>query len=147
MGRDNKYDIVITEIGGTVGDIESLPFVEAVRQLQWELPEEDCGGSSYPDPLSKSRKRIKNKTYPAQCKNAEPGRCASGYHRLPHGRTAVIRNPKERLRLFCNVKPEAVIEAADASTIYEVPLTMMREKLDVICLKKLNITGLSANPN
>ena len=68
----DEYDIVITEIGGTVGDIESLPFIEAVRQLQWELPEEDvCGYSSYIDPLSESSKRIKNKTHTAQCKNAK----------------------------------------------------------------------------
>ena len=72
MGKSGNYDIVITEIGGTVGDIESLPFIEAVRQLQWELPEEDLlGGSSYIDPLFKSCKRIKNKTNTAQCKNAE----------------------------------------------------------------------------
>ena len=72
LGNDGNYDIVITEIGGTVGDIESLPFIEAVRQLQWELPDEDvlCY-SSYIDPLSESSKRIKNKTNAAQCKNAK----------------------------------------------------------------------------
>ena len=66
LGEKNEYDIVITEIGGTVGDIESLPFIEAVRQIQWELPEEDCLVVHLDlDSLFESGKRIKNKTYTA----------------------------------------------------------------------------------
>ena len=66
LGEKNEYDIIITEIGGTVGDIESLPFIEAVRQLQWEMPEEDCLVVHLTlDSLSESSKRIKNKTYTA----------------------------------------------------------------------------------
>ncbi len=66
IGARNEYDVIITELGGTVGDIESLPFIEAVRQLQWELPEEDVVvDSPDPDPLPESGQGIKNKTNPA----------------------------------------------------------------------------------
>lgn len=135
------YDIVITEIGGTVGDIESLPFIEAVRQLQWELPEEDCLVVHLTlIPYLRAAKELKTK--PTQhsvkllsqegvqpdiivCRTEEP----------------LSQEIRKKIALFCNVKLEAVIEAADASTIYEVPLAMMRENLDLICLKKLNINS------
>jgi CTP synthase len=141
LGKDDAYDVVLTEIGGTVGDIESLPFIEAVRQLQWELPEEDCLVVHLTlIPYLKAAKELKTK--PTQhsvkmmsengvnpdiivCRTEEP---------LNH-------DIKRKIAQFCNVKQEAVIEAIDASTIYEVPLMMMREKLDVICLKKLNISA------
>ena len=67
LGKDDKYDVVLTEIGGTVGDIESLPFIEAVRQLQWELPEEDCLVVHLTlNTLPESGQRTKNKTHTAQ---------------------------------------------------------------------------------
>jgi CTP synthase len=140
LGKDDTYDVVLTEIGGTVGDIESLPFIEAVRQLQWELPDEDCLVVHLTlIPYLKAAKELKTK--PTQhsvkmmsengvnpdiivCRTEEP---------LNH-------DIKRKIAQFCNVKQEAVIEAIDASTIYEVPLMMMHEKLDLICLKKLNIT-------
>lgn len=140
LGQDNKYDIVITEIGGTVGDIESLPFVEAVRQLQWELPEEDAVVVHLTlIPYLKAAKELKTK--PTQ--HSVRMLSQEGVHpdiivcRTERSLTPELRR---KIALFCNVKPEAVIEAADAPTIYEVPLTMMREKLDLICLKKMNIT-------
>lgn len=140
LGQDNKYDIVITEIGGTVGDIESLPFVEAVRQLQWELPEEDSVVVHLTlIPYLKAAKELKTK--PTQ--HSVRMLSQEGVHpdiivcRTERSLTPELRR---KIALFCNVKPEAVIEAADAPTIYEVPLTMMREKLDLICLKKMNIT-------
>lgn len=141
LGQTNQYDIIISEIGGTVGDIESLPFIEAVRQLQWEMAEEDCLVIHLTlIPYLKAAKELKTK--PTQhsvkllsqegvnpdiivCRTEEP----------------LSSEIRKKIALFCNVKQEAVIEAADAPTIYEVPLTMMREKLDVICLKKLNITN------
>src|SRR3982750_3138743 len=141
LGQDGKYDIVITEIGGTVGDIESLPFVEAVRQLQWELPEEDTVVVHLTlIPYLKAAKELKTK--PTQ--HSVRMLSQEGVHpdiivcRTERSLTPELRR---KIALFCNVKPEAVIEAADASTIYEVPLAMMREKLDLICLRKMHITG------
>ncbi len=140
LGQRNEYDVIITELGGTVGDIESLPFIEAVRQLQWELPEEDVVVIHLTlIPYLKAAKELKTK--PTQhsvrmlsqegvspdvivCRTEEP----------------LSQEIRKKIALFCNVKVEAVIEAADAATIYEVPVTMMKEKLDLICLKKLNIT-------
>ncbi|MEJ7768446.1 MAG: CTP synthase [Chitinophagaceae bacterium] len=133
------FDIVITEIGGTVGDIESLPFIEAVRQLQWELPEEDCLVVHLTlIPYLKAAKELKTKPTQHSVKLLSQ----EGVHpdilvcRTEEPLSTEIR---KKIALFCNVKLEAVIEAADASTIYEVPLAMMREKLDLICLKKLDI--------
>ncbi|MGN6400040.1 MAG: CTP synthase [Flavisolibacter sp.] len=140
LGQKNEFDIVISEIGGTVGDIESLPYIEAIRQLQWELPEEDLLVVHLTlIPYLKAAKELKTK--PTQhsvkmlsesgvfpdvivCRTEEP----------------INNDIKKKIAQFCNVKPEAVIEAPDASTIYEVPLLMMNEKLDLIVLKKLAIT-------
>jgi CTP synthase len=141
LGQDGKFDVVITEIGGTVGDIESLPFIEAVRQLQWELPEEDTVVVHLTlIPYLKAAKELKTK--PTQ--HSVRMLSQEGVHPdIIACRTEEALSPeiRRKIALFCNVKPEAVIEAADASTIYEVPLAMMREKLDLICLRKMNITG------
>jgi len=141
LGQGNKYDIIITELGGTVGDIESLPFIEAVRQLQWEMPEEDCVVIHLTlIPYLKAAKELKTKPTQHSVKLLSQ----EGVHPdVIVCRTEEPLSPdiRKKIALFCNVKPEAVIEAADAPTIYEVPLTMMREKLDVICLKKMNITN------
>lgn len=141
LADSGNYDIVITEIGGTVGDIESLPYIEAVRQLQWELPDEDLIVVHLTlIPYLKAAKELKTK--PTQhsvkllsqegvfpdiivCRTEEP----------------ITPEIRRKIALFCNVKPEAVIEAADASTIYEVPLNMMNEKLDEIVLQKLELSG------
>lgn len=139
------YDIVITEIGGTVGDIESLPFIEAVRQLQWELPDEDCLVVHLTlIPYLRAAKELKTKPTQHSVKlmsengvNPDIIVC-----RTEHPLSPEIRR---KIALFCNVKQEAVIEAADASTIYEVPLTMMREQLDVICLRKMGL-GMGHEP-
>jgi CTP synthase len=143
LGQGDAYDVVITEIGGTVGDIESLPFVEAVRQLQWELPEEDTVVVHLTlIPYLKAAKELKTKPTQHSVKMLSQ----EGVHpdiivcRTERQLTSDLRR---KIALFCNVKVEAVIEAIDASTIYEVPLLMMREKLDVICMKKLNIVNQS----
>ncbi len=140
LGQEGKFDVIITEIGGTVGDIESLPFVEAVRQLQWELPEEDTVVVHLTlIPYLKAAKELKTK--PTQ--HSVRMLSQEGVHPdIIVCRTEEQLSPeiRRKIALFCNVKPEAVIEAADASTIYEVPLAMMREKLDLICLRKMNIT-------
>lgn len=141
LGQDGKFDVVITEIGGTVGDIESLPFIEAVRQLQWELPEEDTVVVHLTlIPYLKAAKELKTK--PTQ--HSVRMLSQEGVHPdIIACRTEEALSPeiRRKIALFCNVKPEAVIEAADATTIYEVPLAMMREKLDLICLRKMNITN------
>jgi CTP synthase len=139
LGQNNEYDIIITEIGGTVGDIESLPFVEAVRQLQWELPEEDTVVVHLTlIPYLKAAKELKTKPTQHSVKMLSQ----EGVHPdIIVCRTEKSLTPdlRRKIALFCNVKQEAVIEAADAPTIYEVPLAMMREKLDLICMKKMNI--------
>jgi CTP synthase len=134
LGKEGKYDIVITEIGGTVGDIESLPFIETVRQIQWELI-----------PYLKAAKELKTKPTQHSVKMLSE----TGVH--PDVIVCRTEEPlsnelKRKIALFCNVKQEAVIEAMDASTIYEVPLLMLREKLDLYCMKKLNITN-TVEPN
>lgn len=146
LGKGDKYDVVLTEIGGTVGDIESLPFIEAVRQLQWELPEEDVMVVHLTlIPYLKAAKELKTKPTQHSVKMLSE----TGVH--PDILVCRTEEPlnndiKRKIALFCNVKQEAVIEAMDASTIYEVPLLMLREKLDLICLKKMNIKNY-AEPN
>ena len=141
LGQNKQFDIIITELGGTVGDIESLPFIEAVRQLQWEMPEEYCIVLHLTlIPYLKAAKELKTKPTQHSVKLLSQ----EGVH--PDVLVCRTEEPlssdiRKKIALFCNVKPEAVIEAADAPTIYEVPLAMMREKLDLICLKKLNITN------
>jgi CTP synthase len=140
LGEKNEYDVILTEIGGTVGDIESLPFIEAVRQIQWELPEEDCLVVHLTlIPFLKAAKELKTKPTQHSVKLMSE----NGVH--PDILVCRTERPlnddlKRKIALFCNVKVDSVIEAADASTIYEVPIAMLREKLDLIVLKKLNIT-------
>jgi CTP synthase len=140
LGSDGRYDIVITEIGGTVGDIESLPFIEAVRQLQWELPEDDVVVVHLTlIPYLRAAKELKTKPTQHSVKMLSE----TGVHPdiiVCRTEEPLYNEIKRKIALFCNVKQEAVIEAMDASTIYEVPLLMLREKLDVICMKKLNIS-------
>jgi CTP synthase len=139
LGQNNQYDIIISEIGGTVGDIESLPYIEAIRQLQWELPDEDLLVVHLTlIPYLKAAKELKTKPTQHSVKMLSE----SGV--FPDVIVCRTEEPlnmdlKRKIALFCNVKAEAVIEAPDASTIYEVPLLMMNEKLDLIVLKKLNI--------
>ena len=140
LGQNNAYDIIITELGGTVGDIESLPYIEAVRQLQWELPDEDLLVVHLTlVPYLKAAKELKTKPTQHSVKMLSE----SGV--FPDVIVCRTEEPlnndiKRKIALFCNVKPEAVIEAPDASTIYEVPMLMMNEQLDLTVLKKLNIT-------
>ncbi len=140
LGKDSRYDIVITEIGGTVGDIESLPFIEAVRQIQWELPDEDCLVVHLTlIPYLKAAKELKTK--PTQ--HSVRMLSQEGVHPdiiVCRSERPLSTEIRRKIALFCNVKQEAVIEAIDAATIYEVPMLMLKEKLDVICLKKLSVT-------
>ena len=139
LGEKDQYDVILTEIGGTVGDIESLPFIEAVRQIQWELPDEDCLVVHLTlVPYLKAAKELKTKPTQHSVKLMSE----NGVH--PDILVCRTERPlgedlKRKIALFCNVKVDSVIEAADASTIYEVPIAMLREKLDLIVLKKLKI--------
>lgn len=148
LGKTGDFDIIITEIGGTVGDIESLPFIEAVRQMQWELSEENCIVVHLTlIPYLKAAKELKTKPTQHSVKMLSQ----EGVHpdiivcRTEQPLTFELR---KKIAQFCNVAQEAVIEAADASTIYQVPLLMMQERLDKICLKKLNLNEyIGVEPN
>lgn len=143
LGRKGQFDIVITEIGGTIGDIESLPFVESIRQLQWELPEEDTVVIHLTlIPYISAAKELKTK--PTQ----HSVRMLSQEGVSPDVIVCRTERPlsveiRRKVAQFCNVKQEAVIESIDMPTIYEVPMVMLREKLDLICLKKMNYTSIN----
>jgi CTP synthase len=134
-----KYDIIITEIGGTVGDIESLPYLEALRQLRREIGKENCIVVHLTlIPYLSAAKELKTKPTQHSVKELlqagiQPDIlvCRTEY--------ALPKELREKLALFCNVDEKSVIEAIDAETIYDVPLLMLKEKLDKIVLKKLGI--------
>ena len=139
LGNSGEYDIVITEIGGTVGDIESLPYIEAVRQLLWELgdnngivvhltlvPYLSAAGELKTKPTQHSVKTLMESGIKADILVC----------RTEHELSDDI---KQKLALFCNVKKEAVIQSIDASTIYDVPVLMQEEGLDTVALQKLNL--------
>src|SRR5687768_10597990 len=141
LGQNNDYDIILTELGGTVGDIESLPYIEAVRQLQWELPDEDLLVVHLTlVPYLRAAKELKTKPTQHSVKMLSE---SGVFPDVIVCRTEEPLSPeiKRKIAQFCNVKQEAVIEAPDAATIYEVPLLMMNEQLDLIVLHKLNITN------
>lgn len=138
LGKTGRYQFVITEIGGTVGDIESLPYIEAVRQLKWEMGH-DCAVIHLTLlPYLATSGELKTKPTQHSVKllleyGVQPDIlvCRSEYH--------ITKDIKRKIALFCNVSTESVIEALDASTIYEVPILMEQEKLDEIVLKKLEV--------
>jgi CTP synthase len=140
LGLNNQFDVIISEIGGTVGDIESLPYIEAIRQLQWELPDEDLLVVHLTlIPYLKAARELKTKPTQHSVKMLSE---SGVFPDVIVCRTEEPLTPelKRKIALFCNVKAEAVIEAPDAGTIYEVPILMLNEKLDLIVLKKLNMT-------
>ncbi|MBA9078046.1 MULTISPECIES: CTP synthase [Rufibacter] len=141
LGQSGEFDVVITEIGGCVGDIESLPFIEAVRQLRWELnPSDSVVIHLTLLPYLKAAGELKTK--PTQ--HSVKALSESGVNpdilvcRSEHSIPAEMRR---KIALFCNVAPNAVIESLDAETIYDVPLLMKKEKLDERVIKKLKLTS------
>ncbi|WP_019039013.1 CTP synthase [Psychroflexus tropicus] len=139
LGQEGTYDIVITEIGGTVGDIESLPYIEAVRQLKWELGEHNALVIHLTlIPYLSAAKELKTKPTQHSVKTLMESGISPEILvcRTEHEINDDIRN---KLALFCNVKKEAVIQSIDAESIYEVPGLMAEEGLDTITLKKLNL--------
>jgi len=141
LGQTGEYDIVITEIGGVVSDIESLPFIESVRQLRWELPSNDSVVIHLTLlPYLKAAGELKTKPTQHSVRSlSEAGVqpdilvCRSEYPIPPEMR--------QKIALFCNVKVNSVIESLDADTIYDVPLLMRKEKLDERVIKKLKLTS------
>ncbi len=138
LGQTGEFEVVITEIGGTVGDIEALPYIEAVRQFKWEMPD-DCmvvhltlipylaaAGELKTKPTQHSVKML-------QESGVQPDVlvCRSEHH--------IEDDLRRKLALFCNVKKEAVVESIDAESIYAVPILMRNEKLDEIVLKRLSL--------
>ena len=139
LGSENKYDIIITEIGGTVGDIESLPYIEALRQLKWEMGEENLIVIHLTlIPYLSAAKELKTKPTQHSVKTLmESGVQADILVcRTEH---ELNNDIKEKLARFCNVNSDCVIESVDVNTIYDVPNYMYRECLDKVSLKKLKL--------
>lgn len=139
LGNTGEYDIVITEIGGTVGDIESLPYVEAVRQLKWELGENNAlvihltlvpylaaAGELKTKPTQHSVKMLMQSGV-----SPDILVCRTEHH--------LTESIKRKLALFCNVKQKSIVESIDAETIYDVPNLMLDERLDLEVLNQLNL--------
>ena len=140
LGRKGIYDFVITEVGGTVGDIESLPYVEAMRQLKWEKGKDALNIHLTLLPFLTTTGELKTKPTQHSVKEllslgVQPDVLVC---RTEH---PMQKGMKEKIALFCNVEPRAVIESADADTIYDVPLLMQKEGLDRVVLEKLGITN------
>ena len=138
LGETGQFDFVITEIGGTVGDIEALPYIEAVRQLKWELEDSALFIHLTLVPYLAAAGELKTKPTQHSVKTLlEAGIqpdilvCRTEHH--------LGSDIKSKVARFCNVERDAVIESMDASTIYEVPLLMQKEGLDKIVLKKLGL--------
>ena len=146
LGNSGEYDIIITEIGGTVGDIESLPYIESMRQLIWEegdsnsmvihltlIPYLSAAGELKTKPTQHSVKSLLELGVQPDvlvCRTEKP----------------LNAEIKLKLALFCNVQNNAVIEARDMATIYEVPMAMLKEKLDKVVLAKLKLKS-TTEPN
>ena len=141
LGQNGEFDVVITEIGGCIGDIESLPFVEAVRQLRWELPPHDslvihltllpylaAAGELKTKPTQHSVRDLREAGLQPDilvCRSEHP----------------IPAEMRKKIALFCNVKVNAVIESLDADSIYSVPLLMLKEELDARVISKLRLNG------
>lgn len=141
LGQGGEFDVVITEIGGCIGDIESLPFVEAVRQLRWELPPHDslvihltllpylaAAGELKTKPTQHSVRDLREAGLQPDilvCRSEHP----------------IPAEMRRKIALFCNVKMNSVIESLDADSIYSVPLLMLKEELDARVISKLRLNG------
>lgn len=143
LGNTGDYDVIITEIGGTVGDMESQPFIEAVRQLQWEFPEEDMMSIHLTlIPYLSAAKELKTKPTQHSVQMLQE----SGVHpdiivcRTEHPLSPELRR---KIALFCNVKPGHVIQSIDAWSIYQVPLNMHEEHLDELVVRHLQIDNFT----
>lgn len=145
LGNTGKYDFVITEIGGTVGDIESLPFLESMRQLKWELGSNCiCIHLTYV-PFINAAKELKTKPTQHSVKKLQEVGIQPDVLILRTEKDIPV-SMRRKVALFCNVSPDAVIQSIDVPTIYEVPMKMHEQHLDEIILKKTN-TPYQGEPN
>ena len=139
LGQTPQYDVIITELGGTVGDIEALPYLEALRQMRWELGADNCLVVHLTlIPYLKAAKELKTKPTQHSVKELlqtgiQPDVLVC---RTEHPLSMELRR---KLALFCNVEVQAVIEAMDADTIYDVPILMLKERLDAVVISKLRL--------
>ncbi|RTQ46484.1 CTP synthase [Hymenobacter gummosus] len=147
LGQKGEFDVVITEIGGCIGDIESLPFVEAVRQLRWELPPNDSLVIHLTLlPYLAAAKELKTKPTQHSVRDLREAGLQPDILvcRSEHPIPAEMR---KKIALFCNVQVNSVIESLDADSIYSVPLLMRKEKLDERVIKKMKLTGGTPDPD
>jgi len=140
LGTKRNYDIVVTEIGGTVGDMESLPYIEAVRQLKWELGSSALVIHLTLVPFLAASGELKTKPTQHSVKmllenGVQPDVLVL---RTEHDLSASLR---KKVALFCNVDADAVVQSIDVKTIYDVPNKMLEEKLDLTVLKKLKLSS------
>lgn len=137
LGSGNKFDIVITEIGGTVGDIESLPYIESVRQLKWEVGSHNCIVIHLTlVPYLSASGELKTKPTQHSVKALLEAGIQPDILILRTERE-ITEEIKRKVALFCNVEENAVVQSVDVSTIYQVPIMMLEEKLDQTVMKKL----------
>ena len=145
ISTEDSYDIIITELGGTVGDIESYPFIEAVRQFRWDVGEKNslvihltllpflsAAGELKTKPTQHSVKKLMESGV-----NADIIVCRT--------ERSIGQDLRSKIALFCNVDINSVIESIDAKTIYEVPLLIQQEKLDQVVLNKLNLPNTKSD--
>ena len=134
LGNTGRFDFVITEIGGVVGDIESLPFLEAVRQLRWELEDNACCVHLTYVPFLGAAKELKTKPTQHSVKQLQQLGIQPDVLvlRTEHD---IPQEMRRKIALFCNVSADAVVQSADAPSIYEVPMRMHRQHLDDIVLR------------
>ncbi len=146
LSDEGQYDVIITELGGTVGDIESLPYIEAVRQLKWELGKDNCMVVHLTLlPYLNAAKELKTKPTQHSVKEllsngVQPDMLVCRTEQL------LTEDVRKKLALFCNVDMDSVIQAIDADSIYQVPLNMQQENLDSTVLRKLALP-LDGEPN
>ncbi len=142
LGKSGNFDVVITEVGGTVGDMESQPFIEAMRQLQWELPEEDFMSIHLTlVPYLAAAKELKTKPTQHSVQQLQQ----SGVHPdiiVCRTEKPLSSEMRRKIALFCNVKPGHVIQSIDAPSIYQVPINMEMEKLDDMVLAHFDLSYL-----
>ena len=140
LGEEGKYEIIITEFGGTVGDIESLPYIEALRQLKWEMGDSNCINIHLTFlPYPNAAKELKTKPTQHSVKEL----LSEGVQPdilVCRTEQPITEEVRRKLALFCNVSPSSVFEAIDAPSIYDVPLLLLKEKMDKVVLQKLKLS-------
>ncbi len=138
LGKTGEFEIVITEIGGTVGDIEALPYIETVRQLKWELGEDCLVIHLTLVPFLAATGELKTKPTQHSVKALQESGVQPDVL-VCRSETSLGEDIRKKLALFCNVKKDAVIESLDADTIYAVPILLRNQKLDEVVLKRFDL--------